>query len=107
MSEPFWVPSVGETLGEERAWLLVAWLREHARPAVADAVQTIRARFPNAEVQVDMCRVAQLAPQTRPSHSQGIYAGNVWVNAGGTITQIAIRARFDGTVDWYWVLGER
>ncbi len=87
----------------DNARLLVAWLRQHAQPAVDDAVQTILARFPHAEVQVDMCRVAQLAPQTRPSSSQGIYAGNVWVNAGGTITQIAIRARFDGRVDWYWV----
>jgi len=56
--------------------------RSHNRPAVAEAVQTIRTRFPRAEV-------------------------NVWVNAGGTITQIAIRARFDGVVGWYWVLGER
>lgn len=79
-AEPAWVPPVGEVLGEERARLLVAWLREHARPAVDDAVQTIRARFPSAEVQVDLCRVAQLAPQTRPSYRHGIYAGNVWVS---------------------------
>ncbi len=43
------------------------------------------------------------APQTRQSYSQGLYAGNVWVSAGGNIAQIGIRARFDGTVDWYWV----
>ena len=101
-----WVAPVGEALGEERARLLVAWLRAHARATVAEAERVLLARYPTAEIQVDMCRVWQLAPQTRQDFGLGIYVGNVWLNAGGTLTQIAIRARFDGTVDWYWVLGE-
>jgi hypothetical protein len=95
------VPPIGEALGEERAWL-----RQHARATVADAERVLLDRYPNSEIQIDMCRAWQLAPQTRQDFGRGIYAGNVWLNAGGTLTQIAIRARFDGTVDWYWVLGE-
>ncbi len=86
--------------------MLVAPLRQHARSTVADVECALLARYPTAEIQVDLCRVWQLAPQTGQDVSLGVYTGNVWLNAGGTLIHFALRARFDGTVDWYWVLGE-
>ncbi len=56
---PSWVPPVGEALGDERARLLVSWIREHARPVVADAERALRDRSPGVEVQTDMCRVSR------------------------------------------------
>ena len=63
-TEPARVPPVGEALSEERARLLVAWLRQHARPVVAGAERALLARYPGTEVKVSMCRVGQLAPRT-------------------------------------------
>ncbi len=54
-----WIPPVGEALGEERARLLVALLRQHARPVVADAERALLDRYPGVEVQTDMCRVSR------------------------------------------------
>ena len=106
IGELSWAPPIGEALGAERAQFLVAWLRAVMPPVVADAVRTLLDCYPGAALRVDMCRVDQLASQTRHAHMEGIYVGDVWAKGGGTQTQTGFRARFDGTVEWYWVVGE-
>ena len=76
------------------------------RALVPRSLAGLRSEEAQAEQSAGVADAGEEAPQTRQDFGLGIYAGNVWLNAGGTLTQIAIRARFDGTVDWYWVLGE-
>ena len=96
---PAWVPPVDEAVGEERAHLLVAWLPHHARATGAHAERTLLARYPSAEIQVDTCRVTQLARLRCQGYTQGFLVGEVWHNAGDTLAPITVCARFDGTVD--------
>jgi hypothetical protein len=103
---PARVPAVGEALGEDRARLLVHWLRAHGQPVISDAVQTILARHPGDEVHVDLHPVRNLATHRRHEDTEGIDVGTIWLHASGTTTQIGIRARFDGTVTWFWLQGE-
>lgn len=97
---PGWPPPSGEIIGEERARMYIAWIREHAPPLVAEGRSILCERFETETTRTSSVRLEHLAKWKIGPELDGLCVGVVYCSIqSGAWAMMDIRIRRDGRLE--------